>query len=101
MSPAWDRDEALDVAVRMSRSYRKCVGAFPGAEECTPLIRATALLRAADAEITRLRSQEEAAEKMAEALRAVRSLFHYNSRCGHTISAALSAWDASRGGGGR
>lgn len=66
MTAAWDRDEALRVAERV-------VNVAPMNTGSPRLYRtvasAAALLRAADAEITRLRAREEAAEKMAEALR--------------------------------
>lgn len=74
---------------------------------------AATLLRAQVAEIARLRAREDAAEKMAEALRERDGGVHDADckimrkrppmvcTCGHgQARAALAAWDASREGGG-
>ena len=58
MTAAWDRDKALRVAERLDNLHP-----YVGTAD------AAALLRAADAEIARLRAREADAERMAEALR--------------------------------
>lgn len=93
MTAAWDRDEALRVAAGLEAKTtleNSTVTYGPPAIQ----INAAALLRSADAEITRLRAREEAAEKMAEAL-SIAWGFVPECEGGDRCAAALAAWDAT------
>lgn len=100
MTAAWDRERALRVAGRLEMISRLLRRPTPVKDE------AAALLRAADAEIARLRARVEAAEKMAEALRFYVDPSNWKMNepldangarfTGGPANDALAAWNASR-----